>query len=303
MGNMIVQTLSERLDWAKDNVWLLSEWAGASLLLWIGTLVITAIAIRYYLIWIPADAFAKDHVPFDAWRDSHPAVRWTLLIGKNVIGTILIVAGLVLAVPPGRGWLAWPGLSVVAGGRAGKPSSDRRRPPRLRPPTPSTQSRGPGPQFNLTTKLPPLRRKILRGGLGWGGGTKTFGGAGGWVLGTKTASRRVSHVTGPWVGSEAVRRDDSPRSAAHRRAGFGRPEPGGSRPLANGQCDRIDSAAQVVRPCQVDHPDPPLRLAQPAGMGRSQARRPAGNPRRVEFDSFEPAGLASLRTVSEIRQR
>lgn len=125
MGNMIVQTLSERLDWAKDNVWLLSEWAGASLLLWIGTLVITAIAIRYYLIWIPADAFAKDHVPFDAWRDSHPAVRWTLLIGKNVIGTILIVAGLIMLVTPGPGWLALLiGLALVD--MPGKRSIERR---------------------------------------------------------------------------------------------------------------------------------------------------------------------------------
>jgi hypothetical protein len=123
--DVIVQILSEVLDWAKDNVGLLSEWAGASLLLWIASLVLTAIAMRYYLIWLPPDAFAKDHQPFDAWRNSHPVIRWTLLIGKNVTGALLIVAGLIMLVTPGPGWLALLiGLALVD--MPGKRACERR---------------------------------------------------------------------------------------------------------------------------------------------------------------------------------
>jgi hypothetical protein len=102
------------VDWARDNVVLVSEWAGASLVLWVVSLVLTALAMRYYLIWIPADHFAKGHKPFDAWQDSHPAIRWTLIVGKNVIGALLLVAGLVMLVTPGPGWLALLiGLALV----------------------------------------------------------------------------------------------------------------------------------------------------------------------------------------------
>jgi hypothetical protein len=98
--------MSALLDWIQNNALLVTEWAGVSLLLWIVSLGLTAVAMRYYLLWIPADHFAAGHKPFDAWQDSHPVVRWTLIIGKNVIGAILIIAGLIMLVTPGPGWLA-----------------------------------------------------------------------------------------------------------------------------------------------------------------------------------------------------
>ena len=59
---------------------------------------------------------------------------------------------------------------------------------------------------------------------------------------------------------------------------------------AAGAVDRRRTA-EIVRPRQVDHPDPPVRLAKPDRVGRSQARRAAGNSRRAGLDPLQPAGL------------
>ncbi len=109
-----MQLVDEVIGWTKDNGKLISEWAGISLALWMLSIVVTVVTVRYYLIWIPADHFAKGHKPFDAWRNSHPAVRWTLLVAMNAIGAVLILAGLIMLVTPGPGWLALLiGLALV----------------------------------------------------------------------------------------------------------------------------------------------------------------------------------------------
>jgi hypothetical protein len=101
-------------SWARDHVLLLTEWAGLSLVAWVVSMALTIVALRYYLIWIPPDYFASDHKPFAGWRDSHPVVRWALLVSKNVLGALLIVAGLIMLVTPGPGWLALLiGLALV----------------------------------------------------------------------------------------------------------------------------------------------------------------------------------------------
>ncbi len=105
--------VAELISWARGNVGRLSEWIGLSLALWIGSLVVTALAVRYYLIWLPADFFAKEHVPFHAWRSAHP-LMWALLVLKNIAGLVLAAAGLVMLVTPGPGWLALLiGLALV----------------------------------------------------------------------------------------------------------------------------------------------------------------------------------------------
>ena len=84
-----------------------------SLAIWIASLVATALAVRYYLIWLPPDFFAKEHRPFDVWRNAHP-LMWALLILKNIAGLVLVSAGLVMLVTPGPGWLALLiGLALV----------------------------------------------------------------------------------------------------------------------------------------------------------------------------------------------
>ncbi len=105
--------LAELVSWARANVGRLSEWIGLSLAIWIASLVATALAVRYYLIWLPPDFFAKEHRPFDVWRNAHP-LMWALLILKNIAGLVLVSAGLVMLVTPGPGWLALLiGLALV----------------------------------------------------------------------------------------------------------------------------------------------------------------------------------------------
>jgi hypothetical protein len=104
----------ELISWARDNTWLVWRWIGVSLALWCLSIVITVVAVRYYLIWIPPDHFARGHKPFDVWRTSHPAIRWTLLVLKNAIGVVLILAGVIMLVTPGPGWLGiLIGLALV----------------------------------------------------------------------------------------------------------------------------------------------------------------------------------------------
>jgi UPF0716 family protein affecting phage T7 exclusion len=59
--------------------------------------------MRRLLITMPADYFVRSG-PLP-WQLRHPVVRWTLLVGKNLLGAILLVVGLVMLAVPGPGIL------------------------------------------------------------------------------------------------------------------------------------------------------------------------------------------------------
>jgi hypothetical protein len=99
---MSFNILSDVAGWIQGHTILLFEGLG----LWIVTLVATIAAVRYYLVAIPPDHFAKGHEPLAGWRFSHPALRWTVLITKNAIGALVVLMGLIMLVTPGPGWLA-----------------------------------------------------------------------------------------------------------------------------------------------------------------------------------------------------
>lgn len=78
--------------------------------------VVGLIVMRYVVIYLPADYFVRDEADSDWWLDQHPAVRWTLLVLKNLLGGMLLVSGLVLSLPavPGPGViLILVGLSLL----------------------------------------------------------------------------------------------------------------------------------------------------------------------------------------------
>jgi len=82
----------------------------ASLLLLAGSLLL----VRYFLVTIPPDYFSHDHQPLQLWRHHHPVLRWSLLIGKNLLGTLLLIAGFVMFFTPGQGILTLLlGLSLL----------------------------------------------------------------------------------------------------------------------------------------------------------------------------------------------
>src|SRR5262245_37733970 len=58
------------------------------------------------VVRLPATYFCKDCPP-TAWRARHPALRWSLTFGKNLLGVFLVALGIVLSLPgvPGQGIL------------------------------------------------------------------------------------------------------------------------------------------------------------------------------------------------------
>lgn len=72
--------------------------------------VASVVAVPWMLVRIPPDYFgpgARHHTPF---ADRHPIVRGVLLAFRNVIGIVLILAGLAMLVLPGQGV-----LTILAG--------------------------------------------------------------------------------------------------------------------------------------------------------------------------------------------
>lgn len=65
----------------------------------------TIAAIPILVAQIPADYFTRDHASVVRWFDRHPAVRITVLVLKNLLGLIFVLAGLAMLVLPGQGVL------------------------------------------------------------------------------------------------------------------------------------------------------------------------------------------------------
>jgi UPF0716 family protein affecting phage T7 exclusion len=78
----------------------LGWWAlGLSIVLSVGGFFL----MRRLLVTMPADYFVRSS-PLP-WQLRHPIVRWSLVVGKNLLGAILLVAGLVMLAVPGPGIL------------------------------------------------------------------------------------------------------------------------------------------------------------------------------------------------------
>jgi hypothetical protein len=78
-------------------------------LLWIvsvyvATLLFSVALFCGLIVALPARYFAEER---DLWIDRHPVVRWLGLIGKNVLGVLVIILGVLLSLPgiPGQGLL------------------------------------------------------------------------------------------------------------------------------------------------------------------------------------------------------
>jgi hypothetical protein len=86
-------------------------WGGVLLAVSLLTFLVTLVLLPVLIIRIPADYFAAPEVP-DYWRHRHPVIRILVLAGKNLLGLVLLVAGLVMVIPfvPGQGL-----LSILAG--------------------------------------------------------------------------------------------------------------------------------------------------------------------------------------------
>jgi hypothetical protein len=75
-------------------------------LLFLATFSINLAIVSFVLVKIPANYFSKDH-PRAFLSDRPPVIRYLGIVGKNLLGALLVALGIVLSVPgvPGQGIL------------------------------------------------------------------------------------------------------------------------------------------------------------------------------------------------------
>lgn len=87
--------------WIQDHQGLLWFVSVASIAVFVASLfVIPALVTRIHPAY-----FAHDTRPPSLWSGQHRAVRVSIVIAKNILGVVLIVAGVAMLVLPGQGLL------------------------------------------------------------------------------------------------------------------------------------------------------------------------------------------------------
>ena len=93
------------MDWFSD-LWAAFTW---NRILFGGGLFVVTLALNFFVIFlviikIPAEYFSPNYthnfLPGKAWY-----VRWSAVILKNVVGLVLLIAGIVMLIGPGQGIL------------------------------------------------------------------------------------------------------------------------------------------------------------------------------------------------------
>lgn len=75
--------------------------AATSAILFVGCLL----AVPWLVVRIPTNYFVGRRRPILPFADRHPVLRWSGLVVKNLIGGILILAGVAMLILPGQGIL------------------------------------------------------------------------------------------------------------------------------------------------------------------------------------------------------
>lgn len=88
----------------------MNGWIGLheTALFWLGlvsliTFAGTVIAVPLLVVRIPTDYFVRRKRHPGPWKAQHPLIRIVLLIGKNLLGLLLLATGVVLLFLPGQG--------------------------------------------------------------------------------------------------------------------------------------------------------------------------------------------------------
>lgn len=119
--------MPDLLSWVREYQGLLEWLAGLSLLMF----VVTLVAFPLVIIFLPEDYFVRHRRDPAHQTRQHPALWLTLTVLKNILGAVLIVAGIAMLVLPGQGLLAIL-LGVTLVNFPGKYALERRivsRPP------------------------------------------------------------------------------------------------------------------------------------------------------------------------------
>jgi len=98
------------IQWIQGNEILLGWLAALSVFTFVASLAV----VPWLVVRIPRDYFAPGSTQRMPWADRHPVVRLVFSIGKNVLGLLLVAAGLLMLVLPGQGILTIVvGMSLV----------------------------------------------------------------------------------------------------------------------------------------------------------------------------------------------
>lgn len=97
--------MSDVFDWVKSH----DAWLGWLAALSVATLVASALLIPWVVARLPADYFVRDNSG-SPWAHRHPVARIALHVGKNLLGIVLVVLGVLMLILPGQGV-----LTIVAG--------------------------------------------------------------------------------------------------------------------------------------------------------------------------------------------
>jgi hypothetical protein len=89
------------IEWIKGHETLMLWMTGGSIITFIATLI----AVPWLIVRIPSDYFSERKRVKKLWSSHHPAVRAVLLTFKNLLGYILVLAGIGMLVLPGQGLL------------------------------------------------------------------------------------------------------------------------------------------------------------------------------------------------------
>ncbi len=78
-------------------------WAivGFSVVMFVASLV----GLPWLVASLPSDFFTRGGRWVPVWGRHHPALRWTLRVGKSAVGLALVCAGVAMLVLPGQGIL------------------------------------------------------------------------------------------------------------------------------------------------------------------------------------------------------
>lgn len=89
------------MDWLSDRESLLAWIGGLSLL----TIIVSFIAVPIIVRRMPYDYFLEDDTRAEELRKQHPVLRIIFLIVKNLVGSILVIGGILMLLTPGQGVL------------------------------------------------------------------------------------------------------------------------------------------------------------------------------------------------------
>lgn len=96
-----MEILTEGLAWLEAHPRIVIGLSVFSLVMFIGTLL----TLPWLVTRIPPDYFAPPHRKRSRFAKAHPVLRWDLLILRNLLGLLLLLAGFLMLFMPGQGLL------------------------------------------------------------------------------------------------------------------------------------------------------------------------------------------------------